>query len=49
VPEFQRIKGTGVGLYTTWRIIQLHRGVIRARSEPGQWAEFEFTIPVADG
>lgn len=38
-------KGTGVGLYTSWRIVQLHGGRMDARSEEGQWAEFSFTIP----
>ncbi len=38
-------KGTGVGLYSTWRIVQLHGGRIHARSEEGQWAEFSFEIP----
>lgn len=38
-------KGTGVGLYTVWRIIRLHGGRITADSEEGSWAEFSFTIP----
>lgn len=38
-------KGTGVGLYSTWRIVQLHGGRIHAKSEEGQWAEFSFEIP----
>ena len=37
-------RGTGVGLYTSWRILQLHNGRIRARSEPGKWAEFSFEL-----
>lgn len=42
--EFRGKRGTGVGLYTSWRIIQLHRGRIRARSDPGRWAEFAFEL-----
>jgi len=45
VPELLRRKGSGVGLYTSWRIVNLHGGRISARSEPGAWAEFSFTIP----
>ena len=33
-------RGTGLGLYLTWWIIQKHDGRITADSEPGQWAEF---------
>lgn len=44
VPEFRGIRGTGVGLYTCWRILQLHGGHIRARAQYGQWAEFEFEL-----
>ncbi|NLT93100.1 MAG: GAF domain-containing sensor histidine kinase, partial [Actinobacteria bacterium] len=38
-------RGTGVGLYSAWRIVKLHNGRIRARSEPGAWAEFSFELP----
>lgn len=38
-------RGTGVGLYTTWRIVQAHGGLIGARAEQGSWAEFAFTLP----
>ncbi len=44
-PELMKQKGTGVGLYTTWRIIQAHGGRIQARSEEGKWAEFFFELP----
>lgn len=43
--ELMERKGTGVGLYTTWRIIQAHGGRIWADSEEGAWAEFHFEIP----
>ncbi len=43
-PQFRGVRGTGVGLYNAWHIIQLHHGRIRARSEPGSWAEFAFEL-----
>ncbi|MBN2172292.1 MAG: GAF domain-containing sensor histidine kinase [Candidatus Krumholzibacteriota bacterium] len=43
--ELMKRRGTGVGLYTAWRIVQLHGGRIRADSREGEWAEFAFTIP----
>jgi two-component system phosphate regulon sensor histidine kinase PhoR len=39
-------KGTGLGLYLTWWIIQKHRGHISATSEPGKWAEFYVELPL---
>jgi signal transduction histidine kinase len=39
------IGGTGIGLYTAWRIILAHQGRIDAQSDPGHWAEFFFTLP----
>jgi signal transduction histidine kinase len=44
-PKLLEQKGTGVGLYTVWRIIKLHGGRVWARSEPEAWAEFGFEIP----
>jgi signal transduction histidine kinase len=45
-PELKKRKGTGVGLYTTWRIIELHGGRTQARSEEGRWAEFSIELPL---
>lgn len=45
-PELMKEKGSGVGLYTTWRIVKLHGGRVDARSEPGQWAEFIVEVPL---
>ena len=44
-PGLKARKGTGVGLYNAWRIVQLHGGRIRAAAKQGEWAEFSFSIP----
>lgn len=44
-PALKSRRGTGVGLYNSWRIVQLHRGRIAADSKHGEWAEFSFEIP----
>ncbi len=44
-PELKKRKGTGVGLYTAWRIVHLHGGRIDADSVHGQSAEFTLEIP----
>jgi hypothetical protein len=38
-------RGSGLGLYNSWRIIQLHHGRIRASASPGEWAEFTVELP----
>jgi signal transduction histidine kinase len=44
-PELKKKRGTGIGLYLTWRIMQLHHGRATARSLQGEWAEFKLTLP----
>lgn len=44
-PELLQRKGTGIGLYTSWRIVRAHGGRIWADSEPGTWAQFNIEIP----
>ena len=44
-PELMERKGTGIGLYTAMRIVQLHGGSMDARSEYEHWAEFRVEIP----
>jgi len=38
--------GTGLGLSISDGIIREHRGVLRARSEPGHGATFEVELPL---
>jgi signal transduction histidine kinase len=44
-PALKSRRGTGVGLYNSWRIVHLHGGRISADSKRGEWAEFSFEIP----
>ena len=45
VHEHKHTKGSGVGLYIVWQIIQLHGGRVHAHSQYGEWAEFVWEIP----
>ncbi|HOM99487.1 MAG TPA: response regulator [Acidobacteriota bacterium] len=40
------VKGNGLGLYICKTIVEKHGGKIWVDSEPGQWAEFTFALPL---
>lgn len=39
-------KGTGLGLWSSSRIVQTHGGEIRMQSHPGEWAEVTLLLPL---
>lgn len=45
--EGGNVKGLGLGLYVTRRIVEAHGGMVDVRSAPGRGSEFSFTLPLA--
>ena len=41
-------RSTGLGLFITKEIMEKHGGTIRAESQPGEWINFIFTLPIPD-
>lgn len=44
--DTQKTKGTGLGLYLVKYFVELHKGVVGLKSEPGQGSEFTISLPV---
>jgi two-component system, NtrC family, sensor histidine kinase KinB len=44
-PTVKRVPGSGVGLYVSRMIVELHGGRIWAENQPGRGAKFSFTLP----
>lgn len=45
----EKVRGSGLGLYLSWWIIQKHGGRFEAASEPGKWAEFRIYLKKTAG
>lgn len=45
-PLTRKIRGSGLGLFLCYQILDLHNGKVWAQSEPDKWASFYFSFPV---
>jgi signal transduction histidine kinase len=46
-PDTQKVRGTGLGLYISRRIVEAHGGRITVESEPGRGSTFSVEVPIA--
>jgi signal transduction histidine kinase len=45
-PDAQKVRGTGLGLYISRRIVEAHGGRIMVESEPGRGSTFSVEVPL---